>query len=179
MDVDLAGDWRTEIEKYSRSLGKKVPYSLKVKALNYVLLEGDIYRKGHDGLLLRCVGFPNAMEIMKQVHEGVCGVQQSGVKMRWLIRRHGYYWPSILRDCIQYSKGCQQCQRYRAIQRVSADDLYSIVKPWPFRSWAMDLIGKIYPSSSKGHYFILFTADYFSKWVEAIPLKKAEHKDVI
>ena len=65
VDVDLAGDWRTEIEKYLSSPGKKVPYSLKVKALNYVLLEGDLYRKGHDGLLLRCVGFPDAMKIMK------------------------------------------------------------------------------------------------------------------
>ena len=36
----------------------------------------------------------------------------------------------------------------------------------------MDLIGKIYPSSSKGHCFILVATDYFSKWVEAIPLKK-------
>ena len=43
----------------------------------------------------------------------------------------------------------------------------------------MDLIGKIYPSSSKGHYFILVAADYFSNWVEAIPLKKVEQKDVI
>ena len=43
----------------------------------------------------------------------------------------------------------------------------------------MDLIGKIYPSSSKGHCFILVATDYFSKWVEAVPLKKAEQKDVI
>ena len=43
----------------------------------------------------------------------------------------------------------------------------------------MDLIGKIYPLSSKGHYFILVATDYFSKWVEAVPLKKAEQKDVI
>ena len=56
--------------------------------------------------------------------------------------------------------------------------LHSIVKPWPFRGWAMDLIGKIYPASSKGH-FILVATDYFTKWVEEVPLKKAEHKDVI
>ena len=43
----------------------------------------------------------------------------------------------------------------------------------------MDLIGKIYPASSNGHNFILFTPDYFSKWVEALPLKKVVHKDMI
>ena len=41
----------------------------------------------------------------------------------------------------------------------------------------MNLIGKIYPTSSKGHNIIAI--DYFTKWVEAVPLKKAEHKDVI
>ena len=43
----------------------------------------------------------------------------------------------------------------------------------------MDMIGNIHPSSSKGHNFILVATDYFTKWVEAVPLKKVEHKDVI
>jgi hypothetical protein len=47
-----------------------------------------------------------------------------------------------------------------------------IIKPWPFRGWAIDLIGQIYPPSSKGDKFILVAIDYFTKWVEAIPLKK-------
>ena len=43
----------------------------------------------------------------------------------------------------------------------------------------MDLIGKIHPVSLKGHILILVGTDYFTKWVEAIPLKKAKQKDVI
>ena len=58
-------------------------------------------------------------------------------------------------------------------------ELHSIMKPWPFQGWAMDLIGKIYLASSKGHNFILVATDYFTKWVEAVPLKKEEQKDVI
>ena len=58
-------------------------------------------------------------------------------------------------------------------------ELHSIVKPWPFKGRAMDLIGKIYLASSKGRNFILVSTDYFTKWVEAVPLKKAEQKDVI
>ena len=57
-------------------------------------------------------------------------------------------------------------------------ELHSIVKPWLLRGWAMDLIGKIYLASSKGHNFILVATDYFTKWVEAVPLKKAKQKDV-
>jgi hypothetical protein len=43
----------------------------------------------------------------------------------------------------------------------------------------IDLIGQIYPSSSKGHKFILAATYYFSKWVEAVPLKTATSKDII
>ena len=53
-------------------------------------------------------------------------------------------------------------------------ELHSIVKPWPFKGWAMDLIGNIYQTSSKGHNFILVATNYFTKWVEAVSLKKVE-----
>ena len=56
---------------------------------------------------------------------------------------------------------------------IPAIELHSIVKPWPFRGWAIDLIGKIHLISSKGHNFILVATEYFTKWVEAVPLKKA------
>ena len=138
-----------------------------------------MYKKGLDGLLLRCLSFPDTMEVMKLVHEGVCGAHQAEIKMSWLIRRHGYSCPTILSDCINYSKGCQRCQKYGNIQRMPTVELHSIVKPWPFRGWDMDLIRKIYPASSQGHNFILVSKDCFTKWVEAVPLKKAEQKDVI
>jgi len=54
-----------------------------------------------------------------------------------------------------------------------------IIKPWPFRGWAIHLIGQIYPPSSKGHKFILVATDYFTKWVEAIPLKKVTSANMI
>nr|KYP39757.1 Pro-Pol polyprotein [Cajanus cajan] len=43
----------------------------------------------------------------------------------------------------------------------------------------MDLIGQIHPPSSKNHRYILVAIDYFTKWVEAIPLKDVEQKDII
>ncbi|XP_050238250.1 uncharacterized protein LOC126687736 [Mercurialis annua] len=80
---------------------------------------------------------------MKQAHEGVCGAHQSGVKMRWLIRRHGYFWPSILKDCMTFAKGCQSCQRYGNIQKLPAAELKSVIKPWPFREEIIHQFGII------------------------------------
>jgi hypothetical protein len=35
--------------------------------------------------------------------------------MKWLIRRLGYYWPTMLEDPFKYYKGYQACQRFGKI----------------------------------------------------------------
>ncbi|XP_026378611.1 uncharacterized protein LOC113273056 [Papaver somniferum] len=45
--------------------------------------------------------------------------------------------------------------------------------PWPFHSWGLDIIGRSNPKSSKQHEYIITATEYFTKWVEAIPLKGA------
>ncbi|XP_073314742.1 uncharacterized protein [Primulina huaijiensis] len=73
IDVELAGDWRDEIKDALRNPEQKLHYGLKMRILHYVLMEDELYRKGDDGLLFRCLGFPEAMRVMRQVHEGICG----------------------------------------------------------------------------------------------------------
>jgi hypothetical protein len=65
------------------------------------------------------------------------------------------------------------------IQMVPVSVINPIIKPWSFRGWDMDMTGKINHSSSKGHQYILVITDYFTKWVEAIPMKTEISKDVI
>jgi hypothetical protein len=85
----------------------------------------------------------------------------------------------MLEDSFKYYKGCQACQRFRNIQMVPTSVMNLIIKPWPFRGWGMDMIGKINSPSSKGHQYILAITDYFTKWVEAIPIKSVTSKDVV
>jgi len=85
----------------------------------------------------------------------------------------------MLEDCFAYYKGCQECQKFGNAQRAPASAMNPIIKPWPFRGWGIDLIGQIYPPSSKNHKFVLVATDYFTKWVEAIPLKNVTSKDMI
>ncbi|XP_059639120.1 uncharacterized protein LOC132281437 [Cornus florida] len=178
---DLADDdWRIPFIMFLRNPNIKADRSIKRKAINFVLLDGDLYRKGlEDGLLLQCISKEESLQVMAEVHEGSCGAHQAGIKMRWLIRRYGYYWLRMRKDCIDYSKGCQACQRHGPIQNVPAKELQPIIKLWPFRGWGLDLIGKINPPSSEGHHWVIVATDYFTKWVEAKACKAVDQQTVI
>ena len=73
----------------------------------------------------------------------------------------------------------QDCQHFDNVQKSPASAMNPIIKPWPFRGWGIDLIGQIFPPSSRGHKFILAATDYFTKWVEAIPLKIVTSKNMV
>ena len=72
-DANVARDRRIKIREYLEDLNKKVPHRVKAQSQNFVLLEAELHRKVPDVLLLRCLSFLDNMEVMKQVHEGVCG----------------------------------------------------------------------------------------------------------
>jgi hypothetical protein len=113
------------------------------------------------------------------VHDGICGAHYSAHKMKWLLRRAGFYWSTMVDNCVKYKMGCKACQWFGNIQLAPVGVMNSIVKPWPFRGWGLDFIGEIHPGSSKGHRFILVATDYFTKWTEVVPLRNMTHFEVI
>jgi ribonuclease HI len=61
---DLAeDDWRKEIENPSRKVSRKLRY----KAIKFVLLDGRLYYKSMDGVLLQCLGQEEAKRMMSDV----------------------------------------------------------------------------------------------------------------
>jgi hypothetical protein len=177
---DLAeDDWRKEIVDYLENPSRKVCRKLRYKAIKFVLLDGHLFYKSLDWVLLQCLGPEEAKKMMSEVHDGLCGAHQSAYQMKWVIRDTGCFSPTMLEDCFEYYKGCQDCQKFGNIQRVPASAMNPIIKPWPFRGWGIDLIGQINPPSSKGHKFVLLATYYFTKWVEAIQLKKVTSGNMV
>eukprot|EP00253_Pinus_taeda_P001458 PITA_01458 len=63
--------------------------------------------------------------------------------------------------------------------KESAFPLQPVNIEQPFEQWGLDIIGEITPNSSKQHKYILTATDYFTKWVEAIPLKTTNYEAII
>jgi hypothetical protein len=66
---DLAeDDWRKEIVDYLEDPSRKVSRKLRYKAIKFVLLDGSLFYKSLDGVLLRCLGPEEANKMMSVGH---------------------------------------------------------------------------------------------------------------
>jgi hypothetical protein len=133
--VDLAdneadtSDKRTPITNYLRNPNIRTDKIIRRTTFKYVLMSDELYRRTVNDVLLKCLGLDDAILAMTEVHEGICGTHQSAPKMKWLLRRSGFYWPNMIADCFKYYKGCQVCQKFGDLQLVPAAGLHPIIKP--------------------------------------------------
>jgi len=102
-------DWRTPLLRYLRNPSARVDKSIWWSAFKYVLHNDELYRRTAEDLLLKFLGSDQARVAIGEVHEGICGTHQSAPKMKWLLRRAGFYWPTMMVDCFRYYKGCEEC----------------------------------------------------------------------
>ncbi|KAL0371796.1 UNVERIFIED_CONTAM: hypothetical protein Scaly_0861200 [Sesamum calycinum] len=89
----------------------------------------------------------------------------------------GYYWPTMVKDCIDYARRCQACQFHANLIHQPPEPLHPTVASWPFDGWGLDVVGPL-TKFSGGHLYILVATDYFSKWAEAVPLKEVKKENV-
>jgi ribonuclease HI len=176
-------DWRQPFIEYFRHgtlpKDKRIADQLRKRVLRYAYVGNTLYRRSYDQLWLRCVSGPEAEQVMKEIHSGLCGAHQSGPKMKLKIKRMGYYWPTMVTDCEEHAKKCRMCQIHGPFIHQAPNPLHPTVAAWPFNMWGTDIVGPIDPPTSRGHRFILAATDYFTKWAETVPLKEVKASDVV
>eukprot|EP00253_Pinus_taeda_P007612 PITA_07612 len=116
---------------------------------------------------------------MHQFHSGICGGHHYWKTTVHKILRVGYYWPTLFSNVFCFVKYCDKCQRFVGRQQLKSLPLKPVHANCPFQQWVLDFIGEINPHSSGHHKWILVATDYFTKWIEAIPTKNANHHLII
>ena len=85
------------------------------RAPRFLYYKDTLYRRTFEGMLLRCLGEEEAIQALQEAHSKVCGSHQSGLKLHFHTKRIGYYWPTMVKDCLYYARKCDACQ----IMRIS------------------------------------------------------------
>ncbi|KAM1992656.1 hypothetical protein ACFX16_009091 [Malus domestica] len=116
---------------------------------------------------------------MEEAHSSVCGAHQFGLKLHFHLKRMGYYWPSMMKDCLEHAKRYQACQFHTNFIHQLPEPLHPTTASWLFDAWGLDVIGPITPKSFTGEAYILAAIYYFSKWAEAIPLREVKKEIVV
>jgi len=54
----------------------------KASKFYYNEITRTLYHRLHDGILLRCLSHKQALEALKEAHDGMCGAHQPGLKLK-------------------------------------------------------------------------------------------------
>ncbi|GJS08698.1 reverse transcriptase domain-containing protein [Tanacetum coccineum] len=181
--VEEEGDnWMTPIIKYLEEgivpSDNNEARALRAKIGQYTMESGVLFKKGYLIPMLRCVGPLQANYVIREIHMGSCGMHMGPRAVVRKAMRQGYYWPTMHADAKTEVDKCDSCQIHSPITRLSKTFMTSIMAPWPFYQWGMDILGPLTPARG-GAKFVVVAIDYFTKWVEAKPLVKITGKEII
>ncbi|GKV38865.1 hypothetical protein SLEP1_g46725 [Rubroshorea leprosula] len=156
---------------------KQEAMKLRRKASRYALVDGVLYKRSFSLPLLRCLNPYEAEYALREVHEGVCGSHMGARTLAHKVLRQGYYWPNMYKDATHFVQRCMKCQFFAHLTHQPAKELTTLVAPWPFAQWGLDLLGP-FVKGVGGVTHLIVGVDYFTKWVEARPLSSLTSKKV-
>ncbi|GKV45314.1 hypothetical protein SLEP1_g52419 [Rubroshorea leprosula] len=83
----------------------------------------------------------------------------------------------MYKDATQFVQRCQKCQFFAHLIHQPVEELTTLVAPWPFAQWGLDLLGP-FVKGVRGVTHLIVGVDYFTKWVEARALSSLTSKKV-
>ena len=128
--------WITEIRTYLKDNilpdDMASAYRIARLAKRYTLVEGDLYRRGANGILMRCITREEGCGLLADVHGGECGNHESCRTLVGKAFRHGFYWPTALQDAVELVRSCRACQFHAKQIHTPTQTLQMIPPSWPF-----------------------------------------------
>ena len=150
---------------------------LKTRSARFTIHQGTLYKRGFSTPILKSIGKEDANYVLREVHEGIYSNNIGARSLAEKTLRQGYYWPTMLKDATELVKKYKICQEHAQISPLPSEPLTSIISPWPFQQWGLDILGAL-PIGKGQCKFIVVRVDYFTKWAKAEPLATITEKKV-
>jgi hypothetical protein len=110
-------DWRNEIISFCLSDDKVYNKRMEARTRPYVMLEGELYKHGVCSPILKCLSRTEGIELMKEIHAGLCGSHIGSRPLLGKVFRQGFYWPKAASDVADLVQKCENCQKCAKDQR--------------------------------------------------------------
>jgi hypothetical protein len=107
--------YRTEIISFLQGncLSDDEPYNKRMEARTrpYVIIEGELYKHGVCSPFLKCLSRDEVIELIKEIHAGLCGSHIGSRPLLGKVFRQGFYWPKAASDVAELVQKCENCQK--------------------------------------------------------------------
>lgn len=110
-----------------------------------------------------------AREVLLEIHSGITG-GHLGYKKTLSKARDKYFWYKMSFDVRNYCKTCDICASRKSPNKLPKAPLQIYNVGVPMERWALDILGPL-PITHKKKSYLLVIGDYFTKWIDAIPMK--------
>ena len=109
-------------------------------------------------------------EILSAVHD----FAHYGRRQTWRTIKKHYYWPGMTTEIQNYVKACPVCQENKTAKKVKRVPI-KFPATSRFKTVHIDLVGPLRPSGN-GNEYIMTMMDRFSRWPEAVPMRRISAK---
>ncbi|XP_076950541.1 uncharacterized protein LOC143623541 [Bidens hawaiensis] len=141
---------------------KEEERKLRVKALQYLVIEGGLYRKSYLGPSLKCIGSEEAEYVIREIHEGICGMHMGAKMVVARAMRAGYYWSAMFFSVVKEIHKCDHWKIHSPVGRKPKSNLVPVSCSWPFQKWGIDIVGPLPEGAGKVRILVV-AIDYFTK----------------
>ena len=107
-------------------------------------------------------------EILELLHDGAAGGCLGHEKTFSHIRER-FYWPGYWNDVYNWCKICSGCAIRKSTTPSRRVPMNTVTADYPTHIMTVDLLGPL-PESQQ----VMVVADYFTRWMEAIPIPNQE-----
>jgi hypothetical protein len=170
----LGEDWRETYIDFIRD--QRLPAGMDGKSATaarvmrrskgFVLVDNKLYRRGaRSDVLMKCLTGEEGYDILREIHEGVCGKHAASRTLVGKAYRAGFWWPTVVSDAEDLVRRCQNCQLFGKQSHVPTHNLITIPPSWLFICWSLDMI-RLFTTAPGGFTHILVAIDKFTKWIE-------------
>ena len=162
----------------TQSTGESLEYRRLVQQWDQLLIQ--------DGLLWRIFAQPQESaswkqlvvpqkfrtDILKHLHEGITGGHLGQDKTLHKLKER-FYWPGHYNDVRDWCQTCGACAKRKSPPTSGRAPMQTITAGYPTQVMAVDLLGPLLESNN-GNSYVVVVGDYYSKWMEALPVPNQE-----
>jgi hypothetical protein len=83
------------------------------ESIMYHLIDRVLYKQGVNGMMMKCISKDEDIQLLREIHSGVCGVHSSWRSIVEKAFKHGFYWPTAKDDAMEIITKCKERQLFQ------------------------------------------------------------------